>query len=621
MIVRARCQQQLFIGEHTLAQVIHGRTYRGFGIAPAIRGALSRKTSTATKAPKLGEPSAFREGDWVRVLDVDTLRARLDERERTRGLRFSPQQYDYCGCLARVVRVVRRIVDDSGRMRPVSRTVLLEGIHCDGVRGDQGCGRCCPLMFRDEWLEKAAAPATESRAVEGALYARVRSLSEIRARLDWRGRRGGVMFVPEQAEYEGGRFRVVRKLERVFEADRDAIVREPIYLLDIPRCRGASLGGDGPCDRGCSLLWHGDWLELESAPIETARIVPLSAASVADNATFEAAAVGAPSFSGPEFFRVIAAHDGRGEPVVVLASSATSQAALPLRRRGRTLSGLAADDTPRYDIVGDGAHLPLLWGALRDDDSWDVLELEDVPTTSPLATTLLELARADGYRVASKPGLRSPWFPLEGFESQLTSKFRANLRRCGRNLGEATLERIDGFDAEAFEEGLAIELASWKGERGTAIGSSRERRALYTSLLRSAPKTRPLFLQFLRARGERIAFEIAAEDATTHYALKISFRPEFSAYSPGHLLIERAAADARSRGLARLDFMGWDQEWKRKWTHRFIEHVSPTVYRPNARGTLLYSAQELVRPGLIRLKTAVETRTAEPRTTAPQELS
>ena len=608
MILYPRCQQQLFIGEHTLAQVIHGRTYRGLGIVPAIRNVLRAKPAAKKKTPGFGEPSAYTIGDWVRVLDADPVRATLDARERTRGLRFSPQQYDFCGRVAQVTRVVRRIIDDDGTMRPVSKTVLLDGIHCDGIDGKRGCGRRCPLMFRDEWLERASAPIIEPRALQQQLYAKIRPADLIRAQLDWRGRRGGVLFTPEQGEYGGQRFRVIRKLDRVFEADRESVVREPIYVLDMPRCRGGSLGPNGHCDRGCSLLWHGDWLELELESPRPSRIVSLDQTSPMDRADFERAAAGAPAFAGPEFFRLTAKRDGRGAPLLVLASDASRAAALPLRREGRTLIGLASADTPRYDIVGDGSAVPALWSALREDDSWDVLELEDVPMASPLATTLLDLARADGFRVASKPGLRSPWFAFDDFESRLTAKFRANLRRCARNLGDATLERIEGFDLAAFDEGLAIEMASWKGTRGTAIGAHAEQRAFYASLLETLPKTRPLVLQFLRAHGRRIAFEIAAEDASTHFALKVAYHPDFAAYSPDHLLIERVAIDAQRRGLLRLDFMGWDQEWKRKWTDRYVEHVSSSVYRPNARGLFLYSAQAAVKPRLVRLKTVLEAR-------------
>lgn len=252
MIIVPHCQREQLLAVHTLPQLIHARVDAGFGIRPAIRDLLH--------PPKVaGAPSRFAEGDWVQIGDSDAIRETLDKKNRTRGLLFSRQQWDFCGRIARVSKVVQRIVDDTGRMRPVSRTVLLDGIDCDGVDGHQGCGRLCPLMFRDEWLSPAESPAAAEPPIGGS-YATVRSLAEIRATLDWRGRHRGLMFMAEQAEWVGRRARILKKLDRLLEGDRENVpVREPIYMLDGPRCSGRAYER---CDRGCGLLWHADWLIL-----------------------------------------------------------------------------------------------------------------------------------------------------------------------------------------------------------------------------------------------------------------------------------------------------------------------------------------------------------------------
>jgi CelD/BcsL family acetyltransferase involved in cellulose biosynthesis len=320
------------------------------------------------------------------------------------------------------------------------------------------------------------------------------------------------------------------------------------------------------------------------------------------------AARGAPAFLGPDFLRLTARHAHLGDPLVVLADERfpARAAALALARDGHDLRSLQSDQTPRFDMVGDTAALPSLWSALRDDRSWDRLELEDVPDISPVAVVLPALARADGFLVATRPGLRSPWFPLDGFESRLSSKFCANLRRCKKNLADLTYERITRYDRAALDEGLAMERATWKGASGTAIACDGERRRFYEAVVRVLARRGQVDLEFLRARGRRIAFGIGIEDGTTHYELKIAFDPEFRAHSPGHLLVERAAADARARGLSRFDFLGWDHEWKRKWTDRLLSHVTVAVYRPSVRGRLLHAAREIALPRLVDLKHAAE---------------
>jgi hypothetical protein len=65
------------------------------------------------------------------------------------------------------------------------------------------------------------------------------------------------------ARFAGQRRRVLRRLPRVFELDRWTPTRAPVYLLEGVHCCGTTLGDEGPCDRACTLLWHGDWLALE----------------------------------------------------------------------------------------------------------------------------------------------------------------------------------------------------------------------------------------------------------------------------------------------------------------------------------------------------------------------
>jgi hypothetical protein len=200
----------------------------------------------------------------VRVKDVLTLRKQLDDRNRTRDLLFTKAHWETAGRVFRVLSHVRRLRDDHGRFRPVSRTVLLEGVDCASHGTDPAnCGRRCPLMFRDEWLDPAPTPRRGPPAKATAPYARVRDPGEILAGLDLRGRRDGLTFMPEMARYVGKRFPIASKLTTVFEHDRWIETRAAIYILGGLHCTGAAVGDKGPCDRACSLLWHEDWLVVE----------------------------------------------------------------------------------------------------------------------------------------------------------------------------------------------------------------------------------------------------------------------------------------------------------------------------------------------------------------------
>jgi hypothetical protein len=261
--LRRGCQRDDIVGVHSLLDRIRGRLRAGLGIRSGSRRALAGRPP----APEpLGEPSRFAPGDWVRVLDRPRIQATLDLASRLRGLKFIPQQWSTCGQVYRVQQQVRRMRDDHGRYRPIARTVLLEGVSCAGDGPDPaGCGRRCPTMVRDEWLEPAARPHLEppGSGPSGRRYARVRSVDEIVAGLNLAGRRDGLKFMPEMAQYAGRRFPVVEALPKVYEHDRWVDTRRPIYLLEGLYCGGSIPGEPGPCDRACALLWHEDWLMIE----------------------------------------------------------------------------------------------------------------------------------------------------------------------------------------------------------------------------------------------------------------------------------------------------------------------------------------------------------------------
>jgi CelD/BcsL family acetyltransferase involved in cellulose biosynthesis len=257
------CQRADIIGAHTLVGRVRGRLDRGLGIKSGIK----RLINPPPPRDPLGQPSAFAPGSWVRVKSVEELRATLDTRDRTRGLLFTETQWLTAGKVFRTARQVRRLRDDHGRFRPVSRTVLLDGVDCAGDGPTPtGCGRHCPMMYRDEWLEPASAPPRAPGHAHPMRHARVRDLDEILAGLDLRGRRDGLTFMPEMKAHVGKRFAIANQLTTVFEYDRWISTRAPIYILDGLHCSGAVLGDRGPCDRGCAMMWHEDWLHVEPEP-------------------------------------------------------------------------------------------------------------------------------------------------------------------------------------------------------------------------------------------------------------------------------------------------------------------------------------------------------------------
>ncbi len=255
------CQRDDIIGTHTSLERVQGRLREGLGIKSGVVRAFSKR---GPARPALGVPSRFAPGSWVRVRAEAQIRATLDDRSRLKGLEFTQLQWATCDRVYRVAKHVRRIRDDHGVFRAIGRTVLLEGVTCAGEgKTPAGCGRHCPMMYRDDWLEPAEVPRRTPKAASQRSRARVRDVSEILPGLDLFGRRDGISFMPRMADFAGKRVEVAECLTRVFEHDRWVETRARVYILDGVHCDGAAAGRKGPCDRACALLWHADWLMVE----------------------------------------------------------------------------------------------------------------------------------------------------------------------------------------------------------------------------------------------------------------------------------------------------------------------------------------------------------------------
>lgn len=309
---------------------------------------------------------------------------------------------------------------------------------------------------------------------------------------------------------------------------------------------------------------------------------------------------GAAPFLRPAFFNATArcfSIDGTLEPACA-RDGADLVAVLPLVRRGSRLAALRGDHTPRFDMIGSPDASALLWRVLRDDLAWHTLELAGVPEGSPLATQLVDLARADGFVVEVVRRSGSPFLPLHEFDQKLPGHFRRNLAARRRKLGEVELERVTVDDASALDDMFRLEAAAWKGEAGTAIASSEGTLRFYREVAAAFARTGALALTFLRSDGRRIAAHFALDDGRTYYLLKPGYDPDYARFGPGHLHVYEAALDARRRGLVELDFLGQEMDWKRSWTSLVRPQLRIEIYRPTRRGLATHALQYRVRPVL-----------------------
>jgi len=92
---------------------------------------------------------------------------------------------------------------------------------------------------------------------------RVKTLEEIQATLDPKGKHRGLVFTPEMTKHCGKEYRVFKRLDLMFDEYHKSQRRiRDTVLLENVFCGGAGLG----CDRSCFLYWREVWLRRVDTP-------------------------------------------------------------------------------------------------------------------------------------------------------------------------------------------------------------------------------------------------------------------------------------------------------------------------------------------------------------------
>jgi hypothetical protein len=178
--------EDLLSGNISLARMFRGFIYMGFrslenagiGLGRPLRwvyDALQRMWHGIPYPHKHGEilpgvktPDGLlnlQSGEWVRVKKYEEILATLDTNNKNRGLFFDAEMVPYCGRTFRVLRRVKRIVNEkTGRMMEFKKPcIVLEGVVCEARYSE--CRLFCPRAiysyWREVWLERIANAETD----------------------------------------------------------------------------------------------------------------------------------------------------------------------------------------------------------------------------------------------------------------------------------------------------------------------------------------------------------------------------------------------------------------------------------------------------------------------------
>jgi hypothetical protein len=119
---------------------------------------------------------------------------------------------------------------------------------------------------------------TQQLSLQAGEFVEVRSVDEILATLDEKGRLNAMPFMPEMLQYCGKRFRVQKVAHKTCDNIQPwnmRTVKDAVHLTGL-RCDGQAHGG---CDAGCLIFWHEAWLKrVEETFVKDSQIVDCTSA-------------------------------------------------------------------------------------------------------------------------------------------------------------------------------------------------------------------------------------------------------------------------------------------------------------------------------------------------------
>ena len=116
---------------------------------------LIGRSTKPSASPANVPPARLQTGDWVRVRSLEEIEATLNQWRQLKGCAFMPEMAQYCGSTQRVLKPMKRFVDERDlRVKKSNGIILLEGVMCQGTAEFGSCDRSCFVFWREEWLKK-----------------------------------------------------------------------------------------------------------------------------------------------------------------------------------------------------------------------------------------------------------------------------------------------------------------------------------------------------------------------------------------------------------------------------------------------------------------------------------
>jgi CelD/BcsL family acetyltransferase involved in cellulose biosynthesis len=213
--------------------------------------------------------------------------------------------------------------------------------------------------------------------------------------------------------------------------------------------------------------------------------------------------------------------------------------------------------TPVVDPIFVDAVIPAFFAALQGHPTLPkVVRLRyldgECATSLAILRTLSRGVQMQTLAERSRPYASNDRAPRRSKSTHKSLRHAWN-RLCALGSVDVVNDRDAGAVHEAFEAFLAMEMASWKGPRGTALLCNGAHADFARQFIATLSADRKASVALLRLDGRPIAAQVLLYCGTTAYTWKISFDQNHQKCSPGALLIDQMRAALFADGIDAID--------------------------------------------------------------------
>ena len=244
-------------------------------------------------------------------------------------------------------------------------------------------------------------------------------------------------------------------------------------------------------------------------------------------------------------------------------------------------------------------------------DRWDLLLLNEIPDSSPMAPLIRRGLTARGCTQSEEQAVACAWSALpdswDDYLKTLKPRMRTKTRSLVRKLEEAHDVQLELCEREdQLPERLAsmydLHEQRWRQVGKSGVFVFPEKRDFYERMSRELLALGWLRFHSLKVDGQYVAHQFCFDYGDTRFLLQEGMDPAWFDKGVGNVLRVYVFQDCIERGIRVYDFLGGVTQHKLSWGSDVKKSLRLTAGRKGARSFLYFDLPRAARWGRDRLR-------------------